>query len=265
MGENLAKLIETSEKMIQVADDLLRACHRKEKKVCSQTRYVISFFLRRSSEMFESFLLLVKENRIIDAALLLRSLWEMGISLGYIFAKDIDETESEKRALRYLLDGDRQQLKLVIGNLDGFREFDPNIEKRRDILEGRINEMEGILKQKYKEKKWKLPSIEQRSKLSNYEVLRNAYNQAYRGLSNIEHHSYLFGDLYVDGKRCEPKRSPDHLKRYPQYKLEVSLFQFRLIFIEFLNVFNREFRLGHEKQLEELNKSQDEEYELLKG
>jgi len=251
--------------MIQVADELLQACHRKEKKVSSQTRYVISFFLRRSWEMFESFLFLVEENRIIDVALLLRSLWEMGISLGYIFAKDIDETESEKRALRYLLDGDRQQLKLVIGNLDGFKEFDPHIEKRRGVLEERISKMEGILKRKYKEEKWKLPSIEQRSKLSNYEVLRNAYNQAYRGLSNIEHHSYFFGDQYVDAKRCEPIKDPDHLRRYPQYRLEVSLFQFRLIFIEFLNVFNREFRLGHEKQIDEIRKLQDKEYELLRG
>lgn len=265
MGENLAKLIETSKKMIQVADDLLQACHRKENKVCSQTRYVISFFLRRSWEMFESFLFLVGENRIIDAALLLRSLWEMGISLGYIFAKDIDETESEKRALRYLLDGDRQQLKLVIGNLDGFKEFDPNIEKRRGVLEERINEMEGILRRKYKERKWKLPLIEQRSKLSNYEVLRNAYNQAYRGLSNIEHHSYFFGDIYVDDKRCEPIKNPDHLRRYPQYKLEVSLFQFRLIFIEFLNIFNKEFRLGYEKQIEEIRQLQDKEYDLIRG
>lgn len=264
MIENLNILVETSKKMIQVADDLVKACYRKEKKVCSQTRYVISFFLSRSWEMFGSFLCLVKENRIIDAALLLRSLWEMGISLGYIFAKDIDETESEKRALRYLLDGDRQQLKLVIANIDGFREFDPEIEKRRDMLKERIAEMERHFKERYNEEKWDLPCIEQRSKLSNYEVLRNAYNQAYRGLSNIEHHSYFFGDQYVDGKRCEPIKDPDHLKHYPQYKLEVSLFQFRLIFIEFLNVFNREFRLGHEKQLEELSKFQDDEYKLLK-
>ena len=265
MTEKLSILVETSKKMIRVADDLLQACHRKEKKVSSQTRYVISFFLRRSWEMFDSFLYLVKENRIIDAALLLRSLWEMGISLGYIFAKDINETESEKRALRYLLDGDRQQLKLINSNLDGFKEFDPQIEKRRDILKERINEMEGYFREKYNEDNWELPCIEQRSNLSNYEVLRNAYNQAYRGLSNIEHHSYFFGDQYVDSEKCEPIKDPDHLKLYPQYKLEVSLFQFRLIFIEFLNVFNREFLLGYEKQIDELRKLQDKEYELLRG
>ena len=264
MKKGLSILVESSYMMIKVAEDLVQACHRKEKKVCSQTRYVISFFLGRSLEMFKSFLLLIWENRIIDAALLLRSLWEMGISLGYIFAKDIDESECEKRAIRYLLNGDREQLKLINTNLDGFKEFDPNIEKRRDELKKRISIMENAFKKKYKEENWDLPCIEKRSRLSNYEVLRNAYNQAYRGLSNIEHHSYFFGDLYVNGERCEPIKEPDHLKRYPHYKPEVSLFQFRLIFIEFLNIFNREFRLGHEKQLEELNKLQDEEYKLLK-
>ena len=104
MSESLNKLIETSLKMIETAKGMLQSCQLKKSKVYSTSRFVVSFFLRRSWEMFESFLILIKENRIIDSAVLLRSLLEMGISLGYIFAKDADETENEIRALTYQLD-----------------------------------------------------------------------------------------------------------------------------------------------------------------
>ena len=113
MSDNLNTLIETSYEMIETTKCMLQSCQLKKKKVYSTSRFVVSFFLRRSWEMFESFLILIKENRIIDSAVLLRSLLEMGISLGYIFAKDVDETENEIRALTYQLDGDRHQLKMI--------------------------------------------------------------------------------------------------------------------------------------------------------
>jgi len=250
--------------MIDIAKGMLQSCHLKKNKVYSYSRFVISFFLRRSWEMFESFLIFIKENRIIDSAVLLRSLLEMGISLGYIFAKDIDETENEIRALTYQLDGDRQQLKLTNSNLEGFKEFDSNIEARRDELKEQIKIIEGVLKDKYGKEEWDLPNREQRAILSKSDVLRNVYNQSYRDLSNIEHHSILFGQHYVDSKECEPIEEINHLEHYSQLKPSVSLFLFRIVFIEILSVFNDEFQLKWDEKLAEVRKFQDEEYGLLK-
>jgi len=264
MSENIKKLIESSNRMIELAKCILHSCQLKKDKVYSESRFVVSFFLRRSWEMFESFIILIKAERIIDSALMLRSQLEMGFTLGYIFAKDIDENENEIRALIFRLDGNRQQLKLVNCNLEGFKEFDPNIETRRDELKEQIREMEGILRDRYKREDWNLPSIEERVKQSGSDVLKSAYNQSYRDLSNIEHHSMLFGEHYVNNNECEPKDKVNHLEHYPHLKHAVSLYLFRIVFIEILNVFNQEFKLKWNKQIEELRKLQEEEYLLLK-
>jgi len=250
--------------MIELAKSMLCSCQLKKGKVYSESRFVVSFFLGRSWEMFESFIILVKEERIIDSAVLLRSLLEMGFSLGYIFSKDIDEKENEIRALIYHLDGDRQQLKLINSNLEGFKEFDRDIEARRDELKEQIRTMEGILRDRYKRDDWSLPTIEERVKQSKSEVLKSAYNQSYRDLSNIEHHSMLFGRHYVDDKECEPIGVINHLGHLSQLKPAVSLFLFRIVFIEILNVFNQVFKLNWEKQISENRKLQDEEYKLVK-
>jgi hypothetical protein len=265
MSENIMKLIESSSKMVELAKSMLRSCQSKKEKVHSEARIVVSFFLRRSWEMFESLIILIKEERIIDAALLLRSQLEMGFTLGYIFAKDIDENENEIRALNFHLDGNRQQLKLVNSNIEGFKEFDKQIEARREELKKQIDDIEGVLKNKYKREEWKIPIIEERAKQSGSEVLKSAYNQSYRDLSNIEHHSMLFGEHYVNDKECEPRENINHLLQYPQFKPAVSLFLFRIVFIEILNVFNQVFRLNWNKQVEDIRKIQDEEYGLLKG
>lgn len=264
MTENLRMLIETSYRMIELAKKMLCSCKQKKGKVYSESRIVISYFLRRSWEMFESFIILVKEERIIDSAVLLRSLLEMGFSLGYIFSKDTNEKENEIRALIYHLDGDRQQLKLINSNLEGFKEFDPEIEVRRNEIKEQIKKMEGLLQNKYKRDDWSLPTIEERVKLSKSEVLKSAYNQSYRDLSNIEHHSMLFGQHYVDDEECEPVQLINHLKHYSQLKPSVSLFLFRIVFIEILDVFNQVFKIDWEEKILEIRKLQDVEYKLLK-
>lgn len=264
LSEKMQKLVETSYDLIAIAKGMQESCHIKKKKVYSHSRYIISFFFRRAWEMFESFLILIKENKIIDSALLLRSILEMGMSLGYIFADDIDENENEIRAIEYILNGDKQQVKLINCNLEGFKEFDAKIETRRDELNKQIKTMEDVLKKKYDKEKWKLPSIEKRALLSKSQVLKMAYDQSYRDLSNIEHHNMLFGKHYVDGNECEPIEEINHLKHYSQLKPSVSLFLFRIVFIEILGVFNQVFQLNWNKQLAKVRKLQDEEYGLLK-
>lgn len=263
VSEALEKLIETSNLMIESAKDMIHSCQRKKHKVFSNSRVVISFFLRRSYEMFESFIIHVREGRIIDSALLLRSLVEMGISLGYIFANDIDDREKEIRAIKYILDGNRRQLKLIEYNLEGFREFDSDIDRRRDEINDQIVNIEKNYYEKYGNKKWHLPDIKARVLTSNSDFIKSIYNQSYRYLSAIEHHSVLFGQHYVDYDNCEPIIEINHLEHYSQLKLSVSLFFFRSIFVEVLNVFNDEFQLNWEKQIEKFRKLQDYEYPLL--
>jgi len=251
--------------MISVAEDMLQSCHQKKNKVYSETRFVASFFFRRSWEMFESFLILVKENRIIDSAVLLRSLCDMGINLGYIFAKDIDDREQEIRASKYLLEGNWQQLKLTENNLEGFREFNKDIEARRDELVGQIEDIKNMFKERFGVNEWKrLPTILQRAELSKFDILKQVYNQSYLDLSSIEHHNIWFGQHYVDTKECEPKKETNLLENYSQLRSAVSLFLFRIIFIEILNVFNQVFKLNWEEKILDMRKSQDEEYPLLK-
>lgn len=263
MSDNLNKLIETSNKMIEVAKSMAQSCHLKKNKVFSYSRFVVSFFLRRSWEMFESFLILIKENRIIDSAVLLRSMLEMGISLGYIFANDIDEEENEIRAITYQLDGDRQRLKLTNSNLEGFKEFDKNIESRRDKLIEQIKFMKGVLKDKYGKTNWQLPNISERVKRSKSDVLKSAYNQSYKDISNIEHHSMLFGQHYADSNAVEPINEINYLEHHSQLKPSVSLYLFRIVFIEILNVFNQVFQLNWEEKVKEIRMIQEEEYGLL--
>jgi hypothetical protein len=263
MSENLIKLVNSSKVMIELAKNMMLSCQLEKERVYSEAKFVMSFFLRRSWEMFESLIILINEDRIIESALLLRSQLEMGFSLGYIFAAGIDENENEVRALIYHLDGNRNQLALINSNLDGFKELDPNIETRRDELAKQNEQIKSYLRNKYGQDNWSLPNIEERAKQSGSDVLKSAYSQSYRDLSNIEHHTMLFGEHYVDEERCEPMDNVDHQKHYSQLKITVSLFLFRIVFIEILHIFNQLFKLNMAEKITEIRKIQDEDSKLL--
>lgn len=265
MPQKLDKLVLTSQVIVEEVKRMLVACCRKDKKVFSYPRVVVSFFLRRSLELFESLLVLIRENRIIDSALLLRSILELGMSFGYIFAVGETDTENEKRALKYLLDGDRQQLKMINNNLDGFREFDPSIEKRKDELKRQIEGMEEAFRKKYQDERWELPSIEERAQKSKSKTLKDIYNQSYRDLSSIEHHNYLFGRHYVDEDNCEPKIELDLLKEYSQLRPEITLLLFRMVFIELASGFNDIFLLKRDEQICRLRSLQEQDYALMRN
>lgn len=264
MTNNLAELLDSRDKMATIAKEILQICKGRAKKEYSHTRNTVSFLFRRSLEIFETLTILIRAGRIVDSALMLRSLVEMGISLGYIFAKDIDELENEKRALRYLLNGDKQQRDLLKANLEEFKKSDSNIEKRLDELNDHLKQMEEDFKNKYKDENWKLPCIKQRAVLSNYKELLEAYNLSYRDLSNIEHHNFLFGQHYVDDEKCEPKVEISLPKELTQFRPIVILAYSRALFLNMLSVFNDEFHLGRERQITELRSLQDKEFALLK-
>lgn len=189
---------------------------------------------------------------------MLRSFWEMGITSGYIFE---NSELRELNALRYLLQEQKARVKIINANLEGFREFDSNIESRRDKIAENITDIKTKLRDKYGEKDWELPSIEQRAVQSGSEVLKQAYNQIYRYTSNIEHHNYFFGINYVDEKNCEPRRE---ISETYLLKPEINLIMARSILLALMNYFNDEFKLNWEEKISKLQEIQDEEYHQLK-
>ena len=88
MSSEMGILLGSSYKMIESANEMLLCCRRKKKKVFTHSGVAISFFLARALEMFESFLILVKERRIIDSAVLLKKLARHGDDPGiHIFKR----------------------------------------------------------------------------------------------------------------------------------------------------------------------------------
>ena len=80
----LAFLYKYSEKIIELAHSMYSSCIRKKNKRRTNYRLVLSSYLARAFEIFESILLLVRDNRITDAGVLLRSLTNLLINLRYI-------------------------------------------------------------------------------------------------------------------------------------------------------------------------------------
>ena len=244
---------------------MLEECERKHNADFSYGKFVIAFFFRRAIEMFESFLLLISRKRLIDGLILLRSFCEMGINLGYIFSDENNENEKNIRALKYVLAGDRAQLKLIITNLEDFREFDDNIEHRRNEVASNIEKIENILCDEYGIENWELISIEERAKHSGFDVVKSIYNQIYRYTSNIEHHNMFFGQDYVSTDNCIPLKTINEFHKLPHIKSPVSLYLFRIIYIEILVAFNNEYHLNFDDNLSKLRKKHEKEYSLLKN
>jgi len=257
MSELTNELFELSSEFLKVANEMHQSCLRKENKVYSDSRYIISFYFRRAIEMFESFIVLTKEQRLTDSAVLLRSFWELGINTGFIYHK---RKNKELNSLRYLLDEHTVQKKIINANLQEFKETDDEIEQKRDeIIEDTFRVKRELCK-KYCEQDWKLPGIEERAKKSGLLVLYKAYNQVYRYLSNIEHHNIFFGKNYVDEKNCEPLKK---LKENPLLAPDLNLIMFQSIFLEILKKFNEEFQLSWKDKLSELGKKHGEKYKKM--
>ncbi|MFX1532808.1 MAG: DUF5677 domain-containing protein [Promethearchaeota archaeon] len=250
MTSSINQLYKACEESIELAEQILQDCHSKEKKVLSPYRGVVSFYFRRSWEILESFVILIKNNRLVDATLLLRSFCNMFIDLVYISA---EPATKELKLLKYMLERDRNQLKLINTNLDDLKKLDSDIGLRKDKLEKNIKEVEEELKSKYpKEKSWELPCIADRA----YKAGKTPfmlYNMAYRPYSNVEHNNVLFGENYVDEDKCEPKSSPEQgIEKSPFFQPKVTLQLLSQLFLEILKKFNEEFQLDYEGKIVEM-------------
>jgi len=246
-SNKINKLVDTCNELIELVKQMLQDCQSKEQKVPSPYRGIVSFYFRRSWEMFESFIILIKNNRLVDATLLLRSLCNMFIDLVYI---SVDPTTKELKLLKYMLEIKRNQLTLINANLDNLKASNNNIELKRDELNTDIKKIEAELKSKYpKEKSWELLPMADRARKAGTTPFM-LYNRAYRYYSNVEHHNVLFGQDYVDEDKCEPVSHPEEeIKKITIFQPEVILHLFSQLYIVILKEFNEEFQLKYNDEI----------------
>lgn len=258
MDSYLEGMVRTSEEYLRVANDMMASCRRKEKKRHSYCRLVISFFCSRAVELTGSFLVLIKENRLPDAGMLLRSFWEMGINTDYIFS---DNETKEINSLKYVLEEQRTKIKLLERNRDEFEADGLEVERRLTDAKKEEEKTKRDITEKYGDVDLRWPRIYERAKSSQNWVIKQAYNMAYTYLCSIEHHDMAFGQNYLDVDNCEPFKVPN----VPTLlRPDVNLVMWRSILLVVLKTFNEEFELKWDEALANLGKMQDEEYAEIK-
>lgn len=258
MNEILNRMIVTTYEFIETANEMMKSCRLKERKKFSNSRLVISFYLKRAVELTESFLTLLRADKLADSGVLLRSFWEMGINTDFIFS---DSKTKETNAIRFLLDEQQQKIRLVKKNKNEFRAGGLRVEERLAELIKDKEKMISFFSKQYEGKNWEWPHISERAANSKQWVIHQAYNQIYAYLCNIEHHDMHLGNNYVDVKRCEPLKK---IKPEPLLRPDVNIVMLRSILIVIMKTFNGEFRLKWLDKLNKLEKKQGLEYEELR-
>ena len=258
MTELLNQMIITGYEFIETAKKMMKSCRLKDNKHRSKSRLVISFFINRAVELSESFILLIKENRLADSAILLRTLWEMGINTDYIFS---DSQIKEINATKYLLNEYPSQIRLLVKNKEEFEAAGLNVKERIKEKQEKLKRAKAALIKEYKVDSWDWPSIFARAKDSKQWVIKQAYNQIYAHTSNIEHHDMSFGQNYVDEDKCEPSKE---IRIGPLLRSEINLFMCRSILLVIMKMFNEEFSLKWEDVLKSLEEKHDNEYKEMR-
>lgn len=259
IDEHLKIMIGTAYEFLDTAKKMMDSCRNKENKRCSECRLVIAFFCRRAVEIAESFLILIKEDRLPDALLLLRSFWEMGINTDYIFS---DPKKKEINSIKYLLNEYRSTIKMLKNNREEFLSDGLDVDARLAEIQKKEASAMRRLAEEYKEEDISWPRrISDRARNSKSWVIKQAYYMAYAYASNIEHHDMSFGKEYLDVDRCEPlKDIPTSILLRP----DVNLFMCRSILLVVMKTFNDEFDLKWGKVIEKYEKKQDDEYNMMK-
>ena len=76
-------------------------------------------------------------------------------------------------------------------------------------------------------------------------AILNYYIQVYSNYSDIEHHSFLFGQYYIDPDKCEPRENLYEIKKLIFFNPELLLYLYRGLFLVMLRKFNIEFKLEY--------------------
>ncbi len=240
MSNNLGKMIKTCKEFIALAKEMLQSCQLKANKVHSDSRKIASFFFKRSWEMFESILILIEKNRIVDSAILLRSLCNISILAEYVLK---DQKLKEIRSNSYILEAEKERKKLLNKNVSELKKFRPDIDKRIAKLKSNVSNLKADWTNKHGNKSWDLPSISKMAKETGPRV-QKYYNQVYSYYSSVEHHNLFFGESYIDMDTCEPIETPEEIEKSVLFRPEMILFLSRGLFLEILKHFNSEFKLN---------------------
>lgn len=258
MDEFLEQMFTTTYEFIDTANKMIVSCRLKDKMHFSNSRLVISFYIKRAVELSESFLILLKNNRLADSAVLLRSFWEMGINTDYIFS---DQKTKEVNAIKFLLNEYRGKINILTNNRKEFEAVGINIEEALAKATKQYEESKDFFSRQHKTDDWYWPKIFQRAKDSKSWVIQQAYYQVYAYICNIDHHDMAFGKDYVDAEECKPLKD---IKMVPLLRPEVNLFMCRSILLVIMSTFNEEFSLKWGEVLTSLQEKQDREYNEMK-
>jgi hypothetical protein len=253
MTELADRMIATGCEFVELANKMMKSCRQKDKKVRTYSRAVMSFFMSRAVEGFESFLLLLVNNRRADAAVLLRSFCEMGINTAYIYW---DPKLKDLRTMQFLLNESKEVIRTLNKNRDELRQDGHKVDERIAKKQSGLDGMKTDFTKQFPGGDWEWPFIDKRVKLLNDAVIRSMYYQAYAFTSNVEHHNMFFGRDYIDLNKFEPAKV---VELSPILGPELNLIIFRSILLVIMKAFNSEFQLKWDEALNGLEERQGQE------
>jgi hypothetical protein len=247
MNNSIGRLIQHSNEMIELAHNIYDSCTRKRNKVKSHYRFILSAYFARSLELFESIILLIQNNRVTDAGVLLRSFSNLIMNLVYI------DKDKEKRATLLLFDYATQQLKLYKKS----KEFADSIGKSQEAAryiqhyEREKNKLSRLIQEKYPGvQPWDKITILDKAKVN--QEMQYIYDLIYADLSRFEHHDFTASYAYVDPDTCNPILKLGAHRTSPlmnQTKIICFANNFLGIVVEFFNI---EYKLNWKVKIDEM-------------
>lgn len=248
--ENMGvKLFEHAEKIRDLALSMHKSCLRKQNKVLTNYRQVLSALFSRSLELFDSILILVREDRIVDAGLLLRSLTNLLINLGYI------DRNKEERATLMLFDLATQHKRLYMK----LKEYpsSPANQRKVDHYLQHYTAQETLLKEEIERRypdttPWHKVRIIDRAAANS--DLQDIYNTIYADLSRFEHHDFSALRAYVNPDTCNPVITTGPKRHSPLLNHESILESTIPMVGIIMEFFNSEYQLKWHPKIVELNR-----------
>lgn len=240
-------LIEHSDKLLKLARSIYDSCCRKRNKVKSHYRFILSAYFSRAYELFESIILLIRNDRVTDAGVLLRSLSNLLINLGYV-----DKARKE-RATLLLFDFATQHLKLYKKSKKYFDSIGKSAQVDSYIqhYEKEKNKLDKILKTKYPNSKpWDEIRISERAQAS--QNLQYIYNLLYADLSRFEHHDFSAVITYVNPDTCDPILKTGAHRHSSVLNQRSILSLSSILFGIVLELFNGEYQLKWKDEIDEM-------------
>lgn len=243
----IAFLYEYSEKIIELARSMHGSCVRKMNKRRTNYRLVLSSYFARAFEIFESILLLVRDDRITDAGVLLRSLTNLLINLRYI------EKNKEERATLLLFDLATQHRRLYEKSKDFFDSIGKTQQVDRYIQFYRNEEqrLQRTIRRRYPNAtRWDRIRIS--DKAAAHHDMQYVYDLLYADLSRYEHHDFSAMRSYVNPDTVNPIITTGSRRHSPVLNHVNILMITSIIFGIVLELFNDEFRLRWRERITEL-------------